>query len=82
MVNNRLEDPISKKMAKSQEIELFISDDGELKVHIKGMKGPGCIKVLDDISKEIGTQKEKTLSAEYYEKPQDKTQSDTRLKNK
>jgi len=69
-------------MAKSQEIELFISDDGELKVHIKGMKGPGCMKVFDDISKEIGTAKKKTLYPEYYEKPQEKTQTDTRLKNK
>ncbi len=57
-------------MPKSHEIELFISDDGELKVHIKGMKGPGCLKILDSLAKEMGYLKEKELSPEYYEKQQ------------
>jgi hypothetical protein len=54
-------------MATKQEIELFISDDGELKVHIKGIKGPGCLKVLDSLVKEMGIEKERKLTSEYYE---------------
>ncbi len=54
-------------MAGKQEIELFISEDGELKVHIKGVKGPGCLKTLDALAKEIGIIKEKKLTSEYYE---------------
>lgn len=53
-------------MAGKQEIELFISDDGDLKVHIKGMKGPGCLKVLEALTSEIGSEKERTLTGEYY----------------
>jgi len=64
-------------MPKTHEIELFISDDGELKVHIKGMKGPACLKILDTLSKEVGPEKERTLTPEYYEKPETGTGTST-----
>jgi hypothetical protein len=69
-------------MPNSHEIELLISDDGELKVHIKGMKGPGCLKILEDLAKEVGHLKEKELTGEYYEKPETRgsTTTDTGLK--
>ncbi len=69
-------------MPNSHEIELFISEDGELKVHIKGMKGPGCLKVLDSLAKEVGYLKGKELTGEYYEKPQtqENNTTDTHLK--
>jgi len=54
-------------MANKHEIELFISDDGELKVHIKGIKGSGCLKVLDSLAKDLGVIKDKELTSEYYE---------------
>ena len=54
-------------MPEKHEIELFISEDGELKVHIKGIKGPGCAKILDSLAKEIGTEKDRELTSEYYE---------------
>jgi hypothetical protein len=64
-------------MPTSHEIELFISDDGELKVHIKGMKGPGCLKVMDSLAKEVGHLKDKELTGEYYEKPQTDNSNNT-----
>lgn len=54
-------------MASKHEVELFISEDGEVKVHIKGMRGPGCVKVLDTLASKVGTEKERHLTAEYYE---------------
>ena len=69
-------------MAKAQEIELFISDDGEIKVHIKGIKGPGCLKILDSLSQEIGPKKEVKLSPEYYESAEDEIKTDSKIKNK
>ncbi len=66
-------------MAHKQEIELFISDDGELKVHIKGVKGPGCMKVLDSLAKETGELKNTQLTGEYYEKPLDITRPETKI---
>lgn len=67
-------------MANKHEIELFISDDGELKVHIKGIKGPGCLKVLDSLAKDIGTLKDKQLTSEYYESTQTKENSSAKIK--
>ena len=61
-------------VANKHEIELFISDDGEIKVHIKGMKGPQCTKVLDEFAKE-GAEKQRELTAEYYEKARDVSQA-------
>ncbi|MBM3249543.1 MAG: DUF2997 domain-containing protein [Candidatus Omnitrophica bacterium] len=53
-------------MAGKQEVEIFISDDGELKVHIRGIKGPSCVDVLEKLAGD-GEIKEKVLSSEYYE---------------
>lgn len=54
-------------MAGKQEVEIFISDDGELKVHIRGIKGPSCMEVLDKLASDYGEIKEKVPSSEYYE---------------
>jgi len=67
-------------MAAKHEIELFISDDGELKVHIKGIKGPGCLKLLEALVNSLGMEKERTLTSEYYEK--EETKAEARLKKK
>lgn len=67
-------------MADKQEIELFISEDGELKVHIKGIKGSSCLKVLDSLANDLGTIKDKELTSEYYESSQAQDNSVTKLK--
>ena len=69
-------------MPEKHEIELFISEDGELKMHIKGIKGPGCLKILDSLTKETGTIKEKRLTSEYYESVKNKDISSTQIKEK
>ncbi len=68
-------------MPNSHEIELFISDDGELKVHIKGLKGPVCLKTLNSLAKDIGEVKNTELTGEYYEKPLTENNINTNLKN-
>lgn len=55
-------------MSAKQEIELFISEDGELKVHIKGIKGPLCLKTLEALVGSLGSEKGRTLTSEYYER--------------
>jgi hypothetical protein len=54
-------------MADKQEIELFISEEGELKLHIKGIPGPACLKTLDDLVNAVGREKERKLTNEYYQ---------------
>ncbi len=67
-------------MKNTQEIEVYISGDGELKIHIKGIKGPSCTKVLDELVKDIGEVTGKEATAEYYEKPQ--TGNTTNISNR
>jgi copper chaperone CopZ len=67
-------------MAGKHEIELFISEDGELKVHIKGVKGPSCVKALEAAMKNVGPVKDQALTAEYYSSEQSITGN--KIKNK
>jgi len=53
-------------MANKHEVELFISEDGQVKAHIKGISGPACLKVLSGLSSKIGVEGERRLTAEYY----------------
>lgn len=66
-------------MADTQEIELFITEEGELKVHIKGIKGSGCTKVTEAIAKAMGKQANVTLTPEYYQQNA-KTDTNQRIK--
>jgi hypothetical protein len=59
-------------MPDRHEVELFISEDGELKVHIKGIKGPGCVKTLESLALQLGEEKDRELTSEYYEKEKGK----------
>jgi hypothetical protein len=67
-------------VADKHEIELFISEEGELKVHIKGVKGPGCLKILESLAQQIGTEKERTLTSEYYETEKEKDIGTSQIK--
>lgn len=71
---------IGDKMPGKHEIELFISDDGEIKVHIKGMKGAACVKILDSLVKDVGTEKERQLTSEYYESVDNKNQNNIKTR--
>ncbi len=55
-------------MAHKEEIEFFISEEGEIKFHVKGIKGAGCLDIAKDIGKSLGKVKEVDLTSEYYEK--------------
>lgn len=59
------------------EVEITISKEGEVKVHIKGMKGKGCIEYANWLTKIIGKVKEQQLTSEYYE-PEVKSRIDLR----
>jgi hypothetical protein len=67
-------------MATKHEVELFISEDGELKIHVKGIKGAGCVKVLDSLVKEMGTEIKRELTPEYYESSESNNISNAKLK--
>ncbi len=55
-------------MTQGHEVEIFISLTGELKIHIKGMSGPECVKVGKALARGQGKLAGKSLTSEYYEK--------------
>ena len=53
----------------THEFEIEIKPGGEVRVHVKGVKGPGCLeyaRMLEEILEQEGTQE---LTSEYYEQP-------------
>ncbi|HDD64571.1 MAG TPA: DUF2997 domain-containing protein [Firmicutes bacterium] len=59
-------------MAEKEEIEILISDDGHLKFHIRGIKGPRCVDIAKSLANECGRIKEITYTSEYYQKEKEK----------
>jgi hypothetical protein len=49
------------------ELEISISPDGTLELHIKGVKGKACQKTAELFKKIVGPQKSQKLTGEYYE---------------
>lgn len=66
-------------MPQKHDLEIIISPDGQLKVEVKGMKGPACLASLKALADKVGTMTSHDLHAEYYEKPSTGTQGQQRL---
>jgi hypothetical protein len=49
------------------EVDITISKTGEVKVHIKGVKGKGCLAYAKWLSELIGKVKNQQLTSEHYE---------------
>ena len=49
------------------EIEISISKTGEVRVHIKGAKGKGCMEYSKWLAGLVGHVKDQKLTSEYYE---------------
>jgi len=54
-------------MAKKTEIEVEIGADGEVRFHVKGVKGKGCLQYEELLRQVLGPVKERQLTSEYYE---------------
>jgi hypothetical protein len=51
-----------------EEIELDIAATGEVRVHIKGLKGERCMDVVRFFQELVGPVKEQQLTREFYER--------------
>ena len=49
------------------DVDITISKTGEVKVHIRGAKGKGCLAYSKWLSQVVGKLKDKQLTSEYYE---------------
>ena len=52
---------------KQQDFEITIDATGEVKVHIKGIKGKKCLEIAKMFEQMLGEMTEQELTAEYYE---------------
>jgi len=57
------------------EVEISISKTGEVRVHVKGVKGKACLEYAEWLAQVVGKMKNKQLTSEYYE-PEAKTRID------
>jgi hypothetical protein len=49
------------------EVEITISKSGEVRVHVKGVKGKGCLEYAAWLAEVVGKVKDRQLTSEYYE---------------
>lgn len=49
------------------DVEITISQTGEVKVHVKGVKGKGCLEYAKWLTRVVGKVKDQQLTSEYYE---------------
>jgi hypothetical protein len=59
------------------EVEITISKTGEVKVHVKGAKGKGCLEYAKWLTKIVGKVADQKMTSEYYE-PEVKTRVNLR----
>ena len=52
------------------DVEIEISKTGEVKVHVKNVKGPACLKYAEFLTQLVGKVKSRQLTSEYYEPPE------------
>lgn len=58
-------------MAGKSELDVEISPAGEVKIHIRGIKGQRCLELMKKIEKELGSVSEQKPTSEYYEQPEE-----------
>ena len=58
-------------MPVKQEIEVIISPEGEVKIEVRGMHGPGCVPEVERVAQALGEVKSHERKPEYYLKPGD-----------
>jgi len=62
------------------DLEITISKTGEVKCHIKGAKGKGCLAYAKMLEEIVGRLKNRQLTSEYYE-PEQKANINLQQKN-
>ncbi len=50
-----------------QELEITISNDGQVQIGVKGVGGQNCVDMTRDLEEKIGSVTERSFTHEYYE---------------
>lgn len=51
------------------ELEIQIRPNGKVEIHVKGVKGPDCLKYAEFLEQVLEVQGTRELTSEYYEPP-------------
>ncbi len=55
------------KMNKKEELEIFISEEGEIKVRVRGARGGSCMTVLEKFAGKVGRIRDVVKTPEFYQ---------------
>jgi hypothetical protein len=65
-----------------QEIEVFIDEDGRVRIEVRGIKGMGCLDLTRDLEEALGGEIEsREMTPEAYETVQEQVQDWQRLQD-
>jgi hypothetical protein len=64
-----------------QEVEVTISADGQVDLHVRGVKGDACLFLTDDLEKVLGTLINRKFTSEVQEGLAIPEQQDLHLKS-
>lgn len=56
-------------MAKKEEIEITIGEDGGVVLHVNGVPGSDCMKITEDLEEALGVVIHREKTNEYYQTP-------------
>ena len=56
-------------MARKEEIEITISEDGEVELHVQGVPGSDCMKLTEDLEEALGVVLNREKTNEFYQTP-------------
>jgi hypothetical protein len=57
-------------MAKKQELEFSIDDDGKISIKVIGAQGAECLEMTKAIEEALGIVVDRTKTSEFYQQPQ------------
>jgi DUF2997 family protein len=60
-------------MGLKQEIEITISPEGEVHLHVQGVTGPKCLEITKDFQEALGVIVKNEKTSEYYKSEEHKS---------
>lgn len=64
-------------MADRHELNIIISETGDVQIEVSGVKGPQCLKITEDIENALGEIISREKKSEFY-----RTDTDASIKSK
>lgn len=58
-------------MAEKQELEITISENGEVGINVLGAKGKNCMNITKDLEDALGLVTNREMKSSYYEREDD-----------